>query len=60
VWIAGPNVAAGYLGRPMTSEQTFCARLRGSSENYLRTGELGFLHNGGLHLAESQPALVTR
>ncbi len=60
VWIAGPNVAAGYLGRPMTSEQTFCARLRGSSENYLRTGELGFLHNGGLHLAESQPVLVTR
>jgi len=60
VWVAGPNVAAGYLGRPMTSEQTFCARLRGSTENYLRTGELGFLHNGGLHLAESQPALVTR
>jgi acyl-CoA synthetase (AMP-forming)/AMP-acid ligase II len=60
VWVAGPNVAAGYLGRPMTSEQTFCARLRGSTENYLRTGELGFLHNGGLHLADTQPALVTR
>jgi acyl-CoA synthetase (AMP-forming)/AMP-acid ligase II len=60
VWVAGPNVAAGYLGRPMTSEQTFCARLRGSTENYLRTGELGFLHNGGLHLAETQPVLVTR
>jgi hypothetical protein len=44
----------------MTSEQTFCARLRGSTENYLRTGELGFLHNGGLHLAETQPVLVTR
>ena len=56
VWIAGPNVAAGYLGRPMTSEQTFCARLRGSTENYLRTGRLGFLHNGGLHLADGHPS----
>lgn len=60
VWVAGPNVAAGYLGRPLTSEQTFCARLRGSAVNYLRTGEVGFLHNGGLHLAEPQPLLVTR
>lgn len=60
VWVAGPNVAAGYLGRPTASEQTFCARLRGSTENYLRTGEVGFLHNGGLHLVGSQPVLVTR
>jgi acyl-CoA synthetase (AMP-forming)/AMP-acid ligase II len=58
VWVAGPNVAAGYLGRPMTSEQTFCARLRGSTENYLRTGQLGFLHNGGLHLADGHPSEV--
>jgi acyl-CoA synthetase (AMP-forming)/AMP-acid ligase II len=60
VWVAGPNVALGYLGRPEASERTFCARLRGSTENYLRTGELGFLHDGGLHLAESQGVLVTR
>ncbi|MFI7675242.1 AMP-binding protein [Actinophytocola sp. NPDC049390] len=60
VWVAGPNVAVGYLGRPATSEQTFCARLRGSTQNYLRTGELGFLHNGGLHLVEPRPVLVTR
>ncbi len=58
VWVAGPNVAAGYLRRPMTSEQTFCARLRGSTENYLRTGRLGFLHNGGLHLADGHPSEV--
>ena len=58
VWVSGPNVAVGYLGRPDESERTFCARLRGSTENYLRTGELGFVHNGGLHLAERQDVLL--
>lgn len=58
VWVSGPNVAVGYLGRPEVSERTFCARLRGSTENYLRTGELGFVHNGGLHLAQPQEMLV--
>jgi acyl-CoA synthetase (AMP-forming)/AMP-acid ligase II len=58
VWVSGPNVAVGYLGRPDESERTFCARLRGSKENYLRTGELGFVHNGGLHLAQRQDVLL--
>jgi len=60
VWVAGPNVAVGYLGRPGASERTFCARLRGSTDNYLRTGRFGFLHGGGLHLAEPQNVLLTR
>jgi len=58
VWVSGPNVAVGYLGRPDESERTFCARLRGSTENYLRTGELGFVHNGGLHLAQRREVLL--
>jgi acyl-CoA synthetase (AMP-forming)/AMP-acid ligase II len=60
VWVAGPNVAVGYLGRPEASEQTFCARLRGSTDNYLRTGHFGFLRGGALHLAEPQNVLLTR
>lgn len=60
IWVAGPNVAVGYLGRPAASEETFCARLRGSSDNYLRTGRFGFVHNGGLHLTEPQDVLLTR
>lgn len=60
VWVAGPNVAVGYLGRPGASEWTFCARLRGSTGDYLRTGQFGFLHGGGLHLAEPQNVLLTR
>jgi acyl-CoA synthetase (AMP-forming)/AMP-acid ligase II len=60
VWVAGPNVAVGYLGRPGASEQTFCARLRGSTDNYLRTGQFGFLRDGALHLSEPQNVLLTR
>lgn len=52
IWVSGPNVAVGYLGKPEASERTFCARLRGSTENYLRTGDLGFVHDGGLHVTE--------
>lgn len=60
IWVAGPNVAVGYLGRPDASEETFCARLRGSADNYLRTGRFGFVRDGGLHLTEPQGALLTR
>lgn len=60
VWVAGPNVAVGYLGRPAESERTFCARLRGSTDHYLRTGQYGFLRDGGLHLAEPADVLLTR
>lgn len=58
VWVSGPNVAVGYLGRPDVSERTFCARLRGSAENYLRTGDFGFVHDGGLHLVTPRNRLL--
>lgn len=58
IWVSGPNVAVGYLGRPAASEHTFCARLRGSSENYLRTNDFGFIHRGGLHVTEPRGALL--
>ncbi|HEX2130746.1 MAG TPA: AMP-binding protein [Actinophytocola sp.] len=52
IWVSGPTVAVGYLGKPEASERTFCARLHGSTDNYLRTGDLGFLHDGGLHVTD--------
>jgi acyl-CoA synthetase (AMP-forming)/AMP-acid ligase II len=57
IWISGPCVAAGYWGRPEATEETFRARVRnadGSLEDdrtYLRTGDIGFLHAGELHVA---------
>lgn len=53
IWVSGPNVAVGYLGRPDASERRFCARLHGSTDNFLRTGDVGFVHDGGLHVADS-------
>jgi acyl-CoA synthetase (AMP-forming)/AMP-acid ligase II len=49
IWVAGPSVAAGYWGKPSETERTFGAHLGDSGEGpFLRTGDLGFLHNGQL------------
>ncbi|HEX6291073.1 MAG TPA: amino acid adenylation domain-containing protein [Herpetosiphonaceae bacterium] len=49
IWVAGPSVAQGYWDRPETTAQTFGARIVGSGDGpFLRTGDLGFLHNGEL------------
>ncbi|MFK4105097.1 fatty acyl-AMP ligase [Streptomyces sp. NPDC019531] len=57
IWINGPCVAAGYRGLPVASEETFRARVKDAAgrpedgRTYLRTGDLGFLHAGELHVA---------
>ncbi|GAA2552760.1 fatty acyl-AMP ligase [Winogradskya consettensis] len=50
IWICGPCVATGYLGRPRESAETFRARVRDGypEQTFLRTGDLGFLHEGEL------------
>ncbi|HYQ62173.1 hypothetical protein [Actinophytocola sp.] len=58
--MAGPDVAVGYLGRPGASERTFCARLRGSADDYLRTGRSGLVRDGRLRLAESRNVVLAR
>jgi acyl-CoA synthetase (AMP-forming)/AMP-acid ligase II len=50
VWIAGQSVAAGYWHRPRETHETFDAALPGTDRRYLRTGDLGFLHDGQLYL----------
>ena len=51
VWLAGAGVATGYWRRPEESDATFKATLAGSGEGpYLRTGDLGFIHQGELFL----------
>ncbi|MFD2421202.1 fatty acyl-AMP ligase [Amycolatopsis pigmentata] len=50
VWVRGPSVAQGYLGKPRLSAETFGARLPGSARTYLRTGDLGFLLDGELFI----------
>ncbi|MCB1741758.1 MAG: SDR family NAD(P)-dependent oxidoreductase [Gammaproteobacteria bacterium] len=49
IWVAGDSVAQGYWQRPDLTEATFHARISDSNEGpYLRTGDLGFLHDGEL------------
>ncbi len=62
VWIRSGSVAAGYWQRPEATAYTFGGRLSGSNDDvnddegadegpgagYLRTGDLGFLHEGEL------------
>ncbi|EDX86329.1 KR domain family [Synechococcus sp. PCC 7335] len=45
IWVAGKSIAQGYWQRPEQTETTFQAKLTGSEANFLRTGDLGFLHN---------------
>lgn len=49
IWVSGLSVAQGYWNRPEQTEQIFHAYLADTRERqFLRTGDLGFLHNGEL------------
>ncbi|HEY6804818.1 MAG TPA: amino acid adenylation domain-containing protein [Pyrinomonadaceae bacterium] len=51
IWLAGPSVAGGYWNQPEATAYTFHAKLAGKSdEMFLRTGDLGFLHEGELYV----------
>ncbi|MFI2476787.1 fatty acyl-AMP ligase [Nocardia xishanensis] len=51
IWVAGPNVGAGYFGNPGATAETFGATLDGRSERWLRTGDLGFRLDDQLYIA---------
>jgi non-ribosomal peptide synthase protein (TIGR01720 family) len=49
LWISSPAVALGYWNRPEATAETFGAYLSDSGEGpFLRTGDLGFFHDGQL------------
>lgn len=51
IWVGGKSLAKGYWQRPLASEQTFASRLGDSAQGpYLRTGDLGFQHEGHLFI----------
>lgn len=59
IWVSGPNVAHGYWERPDESMATFDARLPDMSDvTWLRTGDLGFLHQEALYIAGRLKDLV--
>lgn len=49
IWVDSPSVGLGYWNKPGATQETFQAKLRDStSGTYLRTGDLGFVHDGEL------------
>jgi acyl-CoA synthetase (AMP-forming)/AMP-acid ligase II/acyl carrier protein len=50
IWVAGPCVAAGYWGKEAETRATFRAHTRDGQGPFLRTGDLGMLHEGQLFI----------
>ena len=51
IWVSGPSVASGYWNKSPETALTFGARLSSNEEGpFLRTGDLGFLHEGELYI----------
>jgi acyl-CoA synthetase (AMP-forming)/AMP-acid ligase II/aryl carrier-like protein len=46
VWLRGPSNAEAYWKNPEASREAFEARIVGEADNYLRSGDLGFMHYG--------------
>ena len=59
VWVRGPSVAGGYWNRPEDTTAVFGGCLAGTTDGpFLRTGDLGFLHDGQLFLTGRLKDLV--
>lgn len=59
IWVRGASVAAGYWSRPDETLATFGARLDGADDIvYLRTGDLGFIHECELFVTGRRKDLI--
>src|ERR1700722_32662 len=58
VYIRGVSVAAGYWNRPQQTADTFAALVRGRSERFARTGDLGFTWQRKLFLTGRSKDLI--
>ncbi|MEO8180780.1 MAG: AMP-binding protein [Deltaproteobacteria bacterium] len=58
IWVGGPHVAAGYWGKPAESRETFQAHTADGKGPFLRTGDLGFVHEGGLFVTGRSKDLI--
>lgn len=59
IWVGGPTRAAGYWGRPEESAATFAAAIVGEDGTpHLRTGDLGFVHEGQVFVTGRHKDLI--
>ena len=50
VWVSGESVAAGYWNKVEATKEVFENKIDGSAKQFLRTGDLGFIHSGELFI----------
>ncbi|MDH6113780.1 acyl-CoA synthetase (AMP-forming)/AMP-acid ligase II [Kitasatospora sp. MAP12-15] len=50
IWVRGESVSQGYWQRPEENARAFGARTADGQDGYLRTGDLGVLHEGELYV----------
>lgn len=50
IWVRGPSVARGYWRRPELTAAVFGATTSDGEDGWLRTGDLGALHDGELYV----------
>ncbi len=59
IWVSGASIANGYWNNPTETAFTFSAKLAADSEEtFLRTGDLGFLHEGELYVTGRLKSLI--
>lgn len=59
IWVAGPSVAPGYWNRADETAKVFKAKLEEHEErNFLRTGDLGFIHLGNIFVTGRLKELI--
>ncbi|HSK75111.1 MAG TPA: AMP-binding protein, partial [Thermoanaerobaculia bacterium] len=58
IWISGPSVSRSYWGRPEVSENELHAVLADGRGGFLRSGDLGFLHDGELFVTGRRKDLI--
>lgn len=50
IWLNGTSVTQGYWNKPNQTAVTYNGIMKGSDERFLRTGDLGILHEGELYV----------
>lgn len=58
IWVQSPSVCRGYWNKPELSAETFRATLATGEGPWLRTGDLGFFHDGELFIAGRMKDLI--
>lgn len=51
IWVQSDSVARGYWGAAQATGKTFGGTTSCGEKGFLRTGDLGFLHDGELHIS---------